>query len=449
VSSPQTTPEAGAKTGGDGPGPQSGIAALLARLRPREQGAAGRVRLTPPVILLLLAGALTLFSLVRAVTGETSLTETGQWSSAIGAAVPIALAGLGGLWAERAGVINIGLEGMMMLGMFAAGWIGWQHGPWVAVLAGIVGGALGGLVHAVATVTFGVDHIVSGVAINILALGVVQFLAKLWFGAEGSEAAAAGGNDKQSPPMDDMDPFTVPGVSGWLGDIDAHDWFLVSDAAGILRAATQNVSWLALLTVLLFAGSYLVLWRSSFGLRLRSCGENPEATESLGVNVYLYKYLALAVSGALAGLGGAYLAVIIHMYLDGQTGGRGYLGLATMIFGNWRPGGVATGAGLFGFMDALQNRGGGNTVHATLLLFALALAVLAVWQYTRGRRGPALTSAVVAALLAAWYAATDTMPDEFVSATPYLTTLLVLALFSQRLRPPKAIGRPYRRGEST
>jgi simple sugar transport system permease protein len=120
-----------------------------------------------------------------------------------------------------------------------------------------------------------------------------------------------------------------------------------------------------------------------------------------------------------------------------------------MIFGNWRPSGVATGAGLFGFMDALQNRGGGDTVHATLLLFALALAAWAVWQYVRGRRGTAAAGGVLAVLLAVWYATTDTMPSEFVSATPYLTTLLVLALFSQRLRPPKAIGRPYRRGEST
>ncbi|MGP3966940.1 ABC transporter permease [Streptomyces sp. 6N223] len=420
---------------------------LLESLRPR--GGAARPRLTTPVVLLLIAGALLLLSLVRAVTDEASLTETGQWSSAISYAVPIGLAGLGGLWAERAGVINIGLEGMMMLGMFAAGWAGWQHGPEAAVLAGVVGGALGGLLHAVATVTFGVDHIVSGVAINILALGVVQFLAKLWFGAEGSEAAARGGNDKQSPPMDDLEPFTVPGISGWLGDLDEQNWFLVSDAAGILRAAAQNVSWLSLLAVLLFIGSYIVLWRTSFGLRLRSCGENPEATESLGVNVYRYKYLALAVSGGLAGFAGAYLAVLIHMYLDGQTGGRGYLGLATMIFGNWRPGGVATGAGLFGFMDALQNRGGGDTVHATLLLFALALAAWAVWSYARGRRGTAAAGGVLAVLLAVWYATTDTMPSEFVSATPYLTTLLVLALFSQRLRPPKAIGRPYRRGEST
>ncbi|MFR9725842.1 ABC transporter permease [Streptomyces sp. MS19] len=404
-----------------------------------------RRRLRYPQVLLLLAGALVLLSLVRVVTDENSLTATAQWTAAMTFAVPIGLAGLAGLWSERAGVINIGLEGMMMLGLLMAGWAGWHWGPWVAVLAGIAGGALGGLVHAVATVTFGVDHIVSGVAMNILALGVVQFLAKEMFNT--AEAAADGGNDKQSPQMERLEPFSVPGVSDWLGDLADKHWFLVSDAAGILGAAVHNVPWLTLLAVVLFVATWYVLWRSPFGLRLRSCGENPEATESLGVNVYAYKYAAVIVSGGLAGLGGAYLAVLIRMYQEGQTGGRGYLGLATMIFGNWRPGGVATGAGLFGFMDALQTRGGGAVVHATLLLFALALVALAVWWWTRGKRLQAAVGAGVAVLLVLWYAVTDEMPLELVSASPYLTTLLVLTLFAQRLRTPRAVGRSYRRGQ--
>lgn len=430
----------------------SHFSALAERVRPRRPEGAddrgGRRRLGYPQVLLLIAGGLVLLSVARALTGEGSLTATAQWGSTMSFAVPIGLAGLGGLWAERAGVINIGLEGMMMLGLFSAGWIGWQYGPWAAVAAGLLGGVLGGLVHAVATVTFGVDHIVSGVAINILALGVVQFLAKLWFG-EGTEAAEQGGNDKQSPQMDRLESFSVPGVSDWLGSLADRQWFLVSDTAGILRAGVHNVSWLTLLAVALFVGTYLVLWKSSFGLRLRSCGENPQATESLGVNVYLYKYAALAVSGGLAGLGGAYLAVLIRMYQDGQVGGRGYLGLATMIFGNWRPGGVAAGAGLFGFMDALQIRGGGAVVHATLLLFALGLAVFAVWRFSRGRRLQGAVLAGLAVLLWLWYASTDTMPLELVTASPYLTTLLVLTLFAQRLRTPRAVGKPYRRGQGT
>ncbi|MFI8854643.1 ABC transporter permease [Streptomyces sp. 891-h] len=415
----------------------------------------GKRKLSYPLVLLLIAGGLLLLSLVRVITGDEQLSNSDQFSSALGAAVPIGLAGLGGLWAERAGVINIGLEGMMMLGTFAAGWMGWQHGPWAAILAGIVGGALGGLLHALATVTFGVDHIVSGVAINILALGLVRYLAKLWFGAEGSEAAAAGGNDKQSPPMDSMPTFTVPGLADGLAAIEKHHWFLVSDLAGILRALVDDVSWVTVLTVLLFVGSFYVLWRSSFGLRLRSCGENPVAAESLGVNVYTYKYAALAVSGALAGLGGAFLAVGVHIYQENQTGGRGYIGLATMIFGNWRPGGVAMGAGLFGFMDALRVVGGGTTVHAMLLLMAVLLVVLAVWKLRAGLRGArgariqAAVSFVIAVLLVLWYTLTDTVALEFVEMTPYVTTLLVLSLAAQRLRAPRAIGKPYRRGEGT
>ncbi|MEV4744320.1 ABC transporter permease [Streptomyces sp. NPDC049555] len=404
-------------------------------------------KLSYPVVLLILAGALVLLSALRAVTGAEDLTSSGQWSGALGAAVPIGLAGLGGLWAERSGIVNIGLEGMMMLGTFCAGAVGWQYGPWAAAAAGIVGGALGGLIHAIATVTFNVDHIISGVAINILSLGVTQYLAKLWFGAAGSAAQQAGGNDKQSPVMANMPDFSIPGLSDWLHSIEKHHWFLVSDLAGILDGLVSDVSWLTIVAALLFVGTFFVLWRSAFGLRLRSCGESPVAAESLGVNVYTYKYAAVVVSGALAGLGGAFLAIGTHMYSDGQTGGRGYIGLATMIFGNWRPGGVAMGAGLFGFMDSLQLRSGGPTVHALLLLVAVLLVGLALWRLKGSKVKAAVVSGVVAVLLFLWYALTKTVPLEFVDATPYVATLLVLSLSATRLRPPKADGKPYRKGQ--
>lgn len=413
--------------------------------RPPVDG--GKRRLGLPQVLLLIAAGLLLLSAVRALTDTTNLTASAQIGGALALAVPIGLAGLGGLWAERSGVINIGLEGMMILGTFFAGWIGWQHGPWAGALAGVIGGALGGLVHAMATVTFGVDHIVSGVAINILALGTTQYLAKIFF-ADG-DALAAGGTDKQSPQVDDMHTFSVPGLSDWLGDLEDKHWFFVSDTAGILGGLTNDVSYLILVAAALFVLTYYVLWRSAFGLRLRSCGENPVAAESLGVNVYLYKYAALAVSGALAGLGGAFLVTFTHIYLEGQTGGRGYIGLASMIFGNWRPGGTAMAAGLFGFTDSLQLRGGGEAVHALFLLLAVLLAVYAVWKYVRGGTRAAIAAGVSAVLLGALYATTDTVPREVVEATPYVTTLVVLAVFAQRLRVPKWIGKRYRRGEST
>ncbi|WP_246144753.1 ABC transporter permease [Actinacidiphila oryziradicis] len=402
-------------------------------------------RLSYPVIMLIVAGALIVVSLVRVITGANDVTSAGQIAGAVASAVPIALAGLGGLWSERAGVVNIGLEGMMILGTFFGAWAGWQTNPWVGVLAGVLGGALGGLLHAVVTVTFGVDHIISGVAINILALGATAYLAKRWFNS--GEAAAKGGNPKQSPPVNDIQSFTVPGLSHWLLTVEQHHWFLVSDIAGILGGLVTDVSWLTVIAVLLFVGTFYVLWKTPFGLRLRSCGENPIAAESLGVNVYTYKYVAVIVSGALAGFGGAFLAISVHIYNAGQTNGRGYIGLAAMIFGNWRPGGLALGAGLFGYSDSLQLRNGGPTVHALLLLVALLLIAMTAWKAYGRRWIAAGVSAGFAAVMMVWYALTDSMPPELVESTPYIVTLLVLALSAQRLRMPKADGLPYRKGQ--
>ncbi|WP_449341373.1 ABC transporter permease subunit, partial [Streptomyces canarius] len=166
-------------------------------------------------------------------------------------------------------------------------------------------------------------------------------------------------------------------------------------------------------------------------------------------NVYQYKYAAVAVSGGLAGLGGAFLALVTsHTYLEGQTGGRGYIGLAAMIFGNWRPGGLAIGAGLFGYSDALQLRNGGVTVHALLLLLVVLLALLAGWKLYKKALVQGVVSAVMAALvLVVWYLLTDEVPSDFVGATPYVVTLLVLSLSAQRLRMPKADGMRYRKGQ--
>jgi simple sugar transport system permease protein len=397
-------------------------------------------------ILMIVAGALLLVSAIRVITGANQLTSDGQVAAALSLAVPIGLAGLAGLWSERSGVVNIGLEGMMILGTFGAGWIGWQSSPWLGLLCGIGFGLLGGLVHAVATITFGVDHIVSGVAVNLLALGTTQYLAKLFF-SEG-KAADAGGNPKQSPPSDSLPNIDVPGLSEGLHSLENHHWFLISDIAGILGGLVTNLSLVTIFAVLLFVGSWWLLWRTPFGLRLRSCGENPIAAESLGVNVYRYKYAAVAISGGLAGLGGAFLALVTsHIYLEGQTGGRGYIGLAAMIFGNWRPGGLAMGAGLFGYSDALQLRNGGQTVHALLLVLVVLLGLLAGWKLYRKAHWQGGISLFVGALVLLWYLFTDEVPNDFVGATPYVVTLLVLSLSAQRLRMPKADGMRYRKGQ--
>jgi ABC-type uncharacterized transport system permease subunit len=403
-----------------------------------------RRRVTFPIVLLALAGALVLLSIVRVITGADDIDSSGTFNATIAAAVPIAMAGLGGLWAERAGVVNIGLEGMMIFGTWGAGWAGYQWGPWAGVLAAVCMGALGGLIHAVATVTFGVDHIVSGVAINILALGSAAYLAELAFSGQ------PGGGQSQSPPIDDLPAFTLPGVADGLGDIENEQWFLVSDVASFLRALCNNVSVLTIIAILLLVGTYYVLWRTAFGLRLRSCGESPSAAESLGVNVYKYKYYAVVASGAFAGLGGAFLAIVASsQYRDGQTGGRGFIGLAAMIFGNWRPGGLAAGAGLFGYTDALRLRSGGESVHGLLLIVGVGLLALAVWQIRKARKAQAIVAAVAGVAVLAWYALTDEVPGDFTGMTPYVATLLVLALASQRLRMPAADGQPYRKGQGT
>ncbi|GAA4211112.1 ABC transporter permease [Streptosporangium oxazolinicum] len=405
---------------------------------------ARRFRVTWRVLLLGLGALVLLLSFTRTVTGAVDLTSAGAINASVALAIPIGLAALGGLWAERAGVVNIGLEGMMILGTWCGAWGALQFdNPWAGVVAGLVGGALGGLLHAIATVTFGVDHIISGVAINILGAGVTEFLSKVTF------AEMPGGGDSQSPPVPKPGVVSVPWIGDPLRTLEAKQWFLLSDVAGILRGLTTNVSLLTILAILLVPLSYYLLWRTAFGLRLRSCGESPVAAESLGVNVYTYKYVAVLVSGALAGLGGAFLAqVAASAYREGQTGGRGFIGLAAMIFGNWRPGGLAGGAVLFGYTDALQLRRGGESVHALLLVVTILLVVVAVYQLVRqNRTRAALITGVAAVAVFVVFALTDSIPSEFTSVTPHITTLLVLSLAAQRLRAPAAIGAPYRRGQ--
>ena len=403
-----------------------------------------RRRRKPPApgVLIGVAVVLVLVSVVRLITDANDITSSGTTGAALRLAVPIGMAGLGGLWAERAGVVNIGLEGQLILGTWFGAWGAYEFGAWGGVLAGIAGGALGGLVHAIATVTFGVDHIVSGVALNILGGGVTRFLSALIF------TNTPGGGVTQSPSLPRISTVTAPG-SGALRTLENKHWFVVSDLAGVLGGVVTQVSLLTIVAVLLVPISYFLLWRTKFGLRLRACGEAPGAAESLGVNVYKMKYLAVIISGGFAGLGGAFLSeVATNIYREGQTNGRGYIGLAAMIFGNWRPGGLAVGSAIFGYTDALQLRSGGQSVHALLLLLAIVLALLGGWSLWRRRRLQGIVSLVVAAGALIWYLGSDTVPDEFVGFAPHITTLLVLALAAQRLRPPAADGKPYRRGEA-
>jgi len=400
---------------------------------------------------LLAFGVFAVLAFVRVVTGANDLTSSGTFGAALRLAVPIGLAALGGLYAERAGVVNIGLDGMMILGTWFGAWGGWQWGPWAGVACGIMGGALGGLVHAGATVTFGVDHVVSGVAINILAAGVTRYLATAVFTGQPGASASL------SPPIEGaIGRFTMPFVSGgdlfgWqtpdlFGWLENHEWFFVSDLAGLLKGLTSNLSWLTVIAVLLVPFSAYVLWHTRFGLRLRSVGEAPTAADSLGVPVYRMKYIGVVISGGLAGLGGAYLALEAGRYKEGQVAGRGFIGLAALIFGNWMPAGLAMGAGLFGFADALQLRSD-DSIRALILFVAIVVGFLALRAIYVGKPLTGAGMIIAAAVFGFYFAITAKVPSQFVFITPYVTTLLVLAFAAQRLRPPAADGLPWRKGQ--
>jgi ABC-type uncharacterized transport system permease subunit len=387
---------------------------------------------------------------IRVITGASDLTSTGTASAALLLSVPIVLAALGGLFSERAGVVNIGLEGMMIMGAWAGGYIGSQHGPWSGLFAAVVFGSVGALVHAIATVTFGVDHVVSGVAINIIAAGLVRYLSTLLYKG-GSWPGPA-----QSPGIETISVNGLPFLSGghyfgWkspdlLGSIANLNWFFISDFASILRGLTGDVSYVTVVAISFVPLAYFILWRTAFGLRLRSAGEAPTAAESLGVNVYAMKYAGVLISGGLAGLGGGFLAIVAASnYQENQVAGRGYIGLAALLFGNYRPGGLLAGAGLFGFADALQLRDSA-AIHALLLFIVVILLFVAFRKFKGGKQLSAVLSLGTAAFTLWFFFAVDELPGQLVTMTPYIATILVMALASQRLRMPAADGIPYRRG---
>ena len=387
---------------------------------------------------------------IRVITGASDLTSTGTASAALLLSVPIVLAALGGLFSERAGVVNIGLEGMMIMGAWAGGYIGSQHGPWVGLLAAMIFGSVGALVHAIATVTFGVDHVVSGVAINIIAAGLVRYLSTLMY------KSGAWPGPSQSPGIETIPLNGLPVLSGgsyfgWkspdlLGSIANLNWFFISDLASILRGLTGDVSYVTIVAIAFVPLSYFILWRTAFGLRLRSAGEAPVAAESLGVNVYAMKYAGVLISGGFAGLGGGFLAIVAASnYQENQVAGRGYIGLAALLFGNYRPGGLLAGAGLFGFADALQLRDSA-AIHALLLFIVVILAFVAFRKFKSGKQIGAVLTLAAAGFTLWFYFAVDELPGQLVTMTPYIATILVMALASQRLRMPAADGIPYRRG---
>jgi general nucleoside transport system permease protein len=275
--------------------------------------------------------------------------------------VPYVLAALGGTLSERSGVVNLALEGMLLTGAFAATVGSDAGGVAVGVLAGVGGGLLVAAIYALAVLRYRADQIVAGVAMNLLALGATRYLLKVVYHSASS-----------SPP--------VPGFSG-AGVLDWGNLFLV--AAALAAVAAQ-----------------LFLAYTPSGLRLRAVGEHPLAAESLGVRVIPVRAAAILASGVLAGLGGAWLALDNHGFVDKMSGGRGYIAIAAMIFGRWRPLGATAACLLFGFADALQ-----------VNLQATATSI----------------------------------PREFVQIIPYVLTMVALAGVIGRSPAPAALGQPFER----
>lgn len=394
---------------------------------------------SPARITLLIAGLFLIISLVESITGSVDISSPGTSGATLRFAIPLLMAGLGGLWAERAGVINIGLEGMMIVGTWTAAWFGYLHGPYVGILAAMVFGLASGFFHAVLTVKIGIDQAVSGLAINLIAAGAARYLSGIYF-------PPVGGDRTVSPPVETLPTFTVPFVADFFKSIDEKNIFFVSNVSGLLYGITRDLSVVTVALLLLVPITSWILWRSKFGLRMRFSGENPMAAESLGINVYRTRYIAISISGMLASLGGAYLALVASsVYREGQTAGRGFIGLATVIFGNWRPSGVFAGSLLFGFTDALRVRQAESVM--SLIMAAGIVALLLAIYYSVSRNWKPAGAYFGLAIFALWInQRVETIPQEFVTVFPNFATLIVLTFLAQRLTPPAMAGMPYRRG---
>lgn len=252
-------------------------------------------------------------------------------SSALRISIPIAFAALGAIFCERVGIVNIGLEGMMLAGAFAGVWGSHLTGSaYLGLVFAMLAGALFGLIHAVLTIQFKTDHIISGLGINLLALGLTTVLMELVWGNRGRSGTVNG-----------LGTISIPG----LKDIP------------VIGPIFGNTSILFYLLIFCIVMAWIVLYKTVFGLRVRVIGDNPQVADSLGVNVYKMQYIGVITCGVLAGIGGAYLSIgDINMFARDMVAGRGYIALAALIFGGWHPVGVYGGSLLFGFATALQIR---------------------------------------------------------------------------------------------
>ncbi len=287
------------------------------------------------------------------------------WST-IRLATPLVLAALGGLFSERSGVINIALEGMMLAGAFTAAAVTYAAGnPFIGLAAGMGAGLAIALVHALVCIRYQADQVVTGTAINIFMFGMPAFLSGALFLSSGSTPQI---------PRENLISLSPLGIALVLLAITAVIWY--------------------------------VLYKTPFGLRLRSVGENPEAADAAGVRVERMRYAGVLLSGVLAGLGGAYLSIgQSSLFTRNMTAGRGFIALAALIFGKWRPVQTMLACLLFGFTEAVS------------------IQMQGVFKLPSGAD----------------------IPVQFVQMVPYVLTIVVLAGFIGRSRPPGALGLPYQK----
>ena len=313
---------------------------------------------------------------------EAVVVWSALFASTLRFATPLIFASLGGLFSERSGVVNIGLEGMMLTGAFFAVWGADVTGTWtLGLLIGMLSGGAMALVYAFFAITLRADQIVGGTAVNFLALGLTSYLVIDIYGNDGTPT--------------DVDP--IPTIStGFLADIPVVGHFMFDPASGVLGDSSAMI-WAAIAMVPI---TYVVVFRTPVGLRLRAVGEQPRAADTVGINVYLMRYGAVTMSGMLAAAGGAYISLgFVHSFTQNLIAGRGFIALAALIFGNWRPLGAATACLLFGFSSALAR---------SMQEYSTSIATL-------------------------------------FEALPYVLTLIAVAGVIGRSIPPAAVGRPYRK----
>ena len=323
-------------------------------------------------------------------SGETNLDLVVVWPALLGAmlryATPLTFAAIGGMFSERSGVVNIGLEGMMLMGAFFAVWGADKTGSWqMGLLIAMASGVVLALVHAFFAIHLRADQIVVGTGINFLALGATGYLFVDIYGAEGTPT--------------DIPEIYTPHL-GFLGSVPDLNIGSVEFGGTFLEQVFGDLDLMIWLSFALLVLSYIVMFKTPIGLRIRSVGEHPRAADTVGISVYGVRYLAVLVSGALAALGGAYLSLSLGLFDQNMTGGRGFIAIAALIFGNWRPFGAFAACLLFGFSSALADR--------------------LPEYFEQGSSTPLLFNAL-----------------------PYVLTLIAVAGVIGRSIPPAAIGRPY------